>query len=490
MSRKHFGSVLLFATLVFAEQSFADGDHPMIASYPDAEIRKQLSIAYEAFEIPTSIVDLSNTPHKYSTVETKGDLTRHFYQIENVSSLKVYENYLAAIQKLGFTITFSCKLDGCGDEDQAAALGALVSVEDSVYNEYRNPYYMVAEKQSPQGKIVGAWFIGAYENQVSVQQVISESTPVETSLIKVDPSYLTSTTKTTPHENASADELAKDHKLLARYPNANLRKHENIDSETFNIPKAPNAADKSALTITGNLSRHFYEINDVSTRKVYENYKYALTNAGFNFLSECELNECGDESAAQKLGEKISVENSVYNEYRKPYYILAKKSDKAGNIYVALFIGGYEANVSVQQVIMQEKGVETGLISIDADSLKEQIDADGKALIYGIYFDTGKASVKSESKPTLDAIAELLNKNKSLLLYVVGHTDDTGSGAANVDLSLQRATAVVNELTATYKIPASRLQAQGVGPYAPASNNTSDAGKQKNRRVELVKRLQ
>jgi outer membrane protein OmpA-like peptidoglycan-associated protein len=40
-----------------------------------------------------------------------------------------------------------------------------------------------------------------------------------------------------------------------------------------------------------------------------------------------------------------------------------------------------------------------------------------------------------------------------------------------------------------YQVTASRLQAQGVGPYAPAGNNTSDAGKQKNRRVELVKRL-
>jgi outer membrane protein OmpA-like peptidoglycan-associated protein len=87
-------------------------------------------------------------------------------------------------------------------------------------------------------------------------------------------------------------------------------------------------------------------------------------------------------------------------------------------------------------------------------------------------------------------IAQLLAKNEKLLLYVVGHTDDTGAGAANLELSRQRASAVVNKLVADYKIAANRVQAQGVGPYAPAGNNTSDAGKQKNRRVELVKRLQ
>ena len=143
----------------------------------------------------------------------------------------------------------------------------------------------------------------------------------------------------------------------------------------------------------------------------------------------------------------------------------------------------------MQQVIVQEKAVQTGLVNVNADSLKQQIDTDGKALIYGIYFDTGKAEIKTESKPTLDAIAELLKRNPDLLLYVVGHTDDTGDGVANVILSKQRADSVVATLIKDYQVTAARLQAQGVGPYVPASNNTSDAGKQKNRRVELVKRL-
>jgi outer membrane protein OmpA-like peptidoglycan-associated protein len=325
---------------------------------------------------------------------------------------------------------------------------------------------------------------------VAVQQVILEAKPLDANLIKVDPSCSSKPGAPEATEKGDASDLAKDHKLFARYPNAKLRKSIHVDTEIVTIPAAPNATDKTPLNLTGDLSRHFYEIKDVSTLKVFENYKQALTKAGFTVLQKCELTECGDASVAEKFGAKISVEDSVYNSYRKPYYVLAKKASDTGDIYVSLFVGGYENEVSVQQIILQQKGVKTGLIKVDADGLKQQIDADGKALIYGIYFDTGKSAVKPESKPTLDAIAQLLTKNKDLLLYVVGHTDDTGAGAANVELSRQRAAAVVNELVTSYKIPAARLQAQGVGPYAPAGNNTNDAGKQKNRRVELVKRLQ
>src|SRR5690606_27124102 len=103
---------------------------------------------------------------------------------------------------------------------------------------------------------------------------------------------------------------AKDHKLLARYPNAQLRKSLKTESETITIPMAPNAADKVPLNLSGDLAKHFYIIKDVSTLKVYENYKHALTTAEFSFLSQCDLAACGDESSAKKLGADISVESS------------------------------------------------------------------------------------------------------------------------------------------------------------------------------------
>lgn len=466
-----------------------DKDQPLFAAYPNAHLNRALMYDYEKFVFPVSIVDNSRPAQAFKPLEAIGDLYLHNYEIKNVSSLKVYENYIAAAKQLGFKPLFSCALDACGNEKQIQDLGGILSVHGDVYNNWRNPYYWVGEKDSPKGKIVVAWFVGAYEDEVAVQQVIVEGEPLETGLVKVDVAYANKGVEPTSVEPLSDDDKAKDHTLLPRYPGAHLDNHKKVDTETVVLPFAMNAADKTPLKLTGDLGRHAYTIKNVSTLKVYENYKAALTKAGFTFISQCELEQCGTEQQANELGDQVALAGDVYNSYRKPYYLLAKKAQAGGTNYVALFIGGYEDVVGVQQVILEEKQVQTGLVSVNADQLKQQIDAEGKALIYGIYFDTGKASIKPESKPTLDAIADLLKRNKDLLLYVVGHTDDTGDGAANVALSKQRADSVAAALVKDYQIVASRLQAQGVGPYAPASNNTSDAGKQKNRRVELVKRL-
>ena len=487
---KRLVSIFIFPLLTLSQMTMAyDEDYPMFSAYPGADREYARMVDYEKITLPLSKVDNKN-PVPFTPLILIGDVYKHTYEIDNVSTLKVLENYQAAAKQAGFYPLFTCALDACGTEDQVQDLGAILSVSHNVYNSYRNPYYWIGEKTTSKGKLIAAWFVGAYDTEVNVQQVIVETEPLEINLIQVNAAYTDPNGGLTKTEALSDEEKAKDHLMLTRYPGADLRYVRKTDTETVEIPFAKNATSQTPLKLTGDLYRHLYEIDNTSTLKVYENYKAALTKGGFSFLSQCELTQCGNEEDAQKLGAKVSINNNVYNSYRNPYYLLAKKTISDRNVYIALFIGAYETEVTVQQVILEEKSVQTGLITVNADELKQQIETDGKALIYGIYFDTGKASIKPESKPTLDAIGELLKKNPSLLLYVVGHTDDTGSVATNLELSKQRAKSVVDALVSGYQIVASRLQAEGVGPYAPASNNTSDAGKQKNRRVELVKRLQ
>jgi len=71
-------------------------------------------------------------------------------------------------------------------------------------------------------------------------------------------------------------------------------------------------------------------------------------------------------------------------------------------------------------------------------------------------------------------------------LYVVGHTDNTGTYEYNLDLSRRRAAAVVEALTRGHGVAAARLKAVGVGPVAPVASNATEEGRAKNRRVELV----
>ncbi len=87
----------------------------------------------------------------------------------------------------------------------------------------------------------------------------------------------------------------------------------------------------------------------------------------------------------------------------------------------------------------------------------------------------------------MEEVAKLLKQNAAMKVYVVGHTDNVGALASNLDLSKRRAAAVVPMLTTKYGVAAGRLQSFGNGPYAPLASNDDEAGRTLNRRVELVK---
>ena len=69
---------------------------------------------------------------------------------------------------------------------------------------------------------------------------------------------------------------------------------------------------------------------------------------------------------------------------------------------------------------------------VNADEMKQSIHDTGKVALYGVYFDTDKDVVKSESQPTLEEIAKLLKREPSLRLHVVGHTDNQGKPEYNL----------------------------------------------------------
>jgi len=126
-------------------------------------------------------------------------------------------------------------------------------------------------------------------------------------------------------------------------------------------------------------------------------------------------------------------------------------------------------------------------VVVTADQIKKGISEEGKVAFYGIYFDTDKASLKPESTPTLQEIGKFLSSNPGMRMYIVGHTDNAGDIQHNMELSKQRAAAVMNELVSKYGVDKGRLMAHGVGPLSPVTGNATEEGKGRNRRVELVK---
>lgn len=139
-----------------------------------------------------------------------------------------------------------------------------------------------------------------------------------------------------------------------------------------------------------------------------------------------------------------------------------------------------------QLLIVEPKPMEQA-VTADAAALQQGIAAAGKVAVYGIYFDTGQATIKSESAPTLGEIVKMLTQSPRLQIYVVGHTDGTGPLETNLKLSADRAASVVKALVER-GVAASRLKPAGVGQYCPEASNRTEEGRAKNRRVELVER--
>lgn len=104
----------------------------------------------------------------------------------------------------------------------------------------------------------------------------------------------------------------------------------------------------------------------------------------------------------------------------------------------------------------------------------------------GLQFVVGKAELVAASAATLDQVAAILKTNATLKAEVRGFTDDQGDANKNQVLSQTRAQAVVDYLVQKGGITAGRLTANGLGETNFIGDNTTEAGRAKNRRVEFA----
>lgn len=101
-----------------------------------------------------------------------------------------------------------------------------------------------------------------------------------------------------------------------------------------------------------------------------------------------------------------------------------------------------------------------------------------------VTFDTAQSTVRPEFYATLNSVAKVLAKYNQTDVKVDGHTDNVGSDQYNLQLSIRRAESVGNYL-AGQGVGVARIQAYGYGETQPIASNSTDAGRQSNRRVEI-----
>jgi OmpA-OmpF porin, OOP family len=136
-------------------------------------------------------------------------------------------------------------------------------------------------------------------------------------------------------------------------------------------------------------------------------------------------------------------------------------------------------------VVLEKTIMQQSLGFLDASTMKKALDTDGRVALY-INFDIDKATLRPDSQTIVDEINTLMSSNPDMKLSIEGHTDSSGAADHNRTLSTARARTVLGALVGLGIDPA-RLSSKGFGPDKPLADNADEAGRAKNRRVELVK---
>ncbi len=301
-------------------------------------------------------------------------------------------------------------------------------------------------------------------------------------------------------------EGSKDHPQLKRYEGSEIIKYEQrkYDSLTIALGKAKNSSELvEARTIEGTITRLTYKVPpERSCLEVIRNYQNELQSLGFAVVFSGGKDGLGNYFAEAAGYGAIqwppNIPALTLNGDSQQFLAMEKKGEVgSANVTVALyavenrFWASDLKNVEKGQVllhvdIVESEAMEEKMVTVAAEEMALQISASGSIALYGIYFDTDKAQLKPESSVTLEQIAKLLNGNANLKLLVVGHTDNVGTFAYNMELSSRRAAAVVAALAANYGIKANRLTPVGVSYASPVASNHTEEGRAQNRRVELV----
>jgi OmpA-OmpF porin, OOP family len=252
----------------------------------------------------------------------------------------------------------------------------------------------------------------------------------------------------------------KDPTLLSRLPNyylpyASSFKEQQFDAYTFSVTEGGKSAKQK---IEGHATTHCYSFDPSA----------GTMPSPLQILRNCQ-------NAVTRIGGEILYEDQQRTTLR------VAKNDLETWLEIMPVNGGlsYYVRIVERQAMKQE-------VTANAEAMQAGLAQSGHVEVPGIFFDFNKAEIKPESEPALLEVAKLLKASPALHVWVVGHTDYVGSAEANVVLAKARAAAVVQALTQKHGVDAKRLLPFGVGPYAPVAANLTDAGRAKNRRVELV----
>jgi outer membrane protein OmpA-like peptidoglycan-associated protein len=278
---------------------------------------------------------------------------------------------------------------------------------------------------------------------------------------------------------------SRDFAGIGRFAGSNITGYQVKDFDAARMQAAPfkDGQPADARRLEGRITRIAYRTNPgPSILEVSRNFEAQLAKAGFETLLACDTDACGGIPFTEAI-DALPVPQMWLDGFNY-HYFAGRKAEGGRETFASVVVSENNREIYAQLTVAELGAIENKMV--DAAAMAKGLGETGHIALYGIYFDTDKAVLKPESRPTLEQIAKLFAGQPQLNVFIVGHTDSQGAYDYNLDLSRRRAEAVAAELVKNFRIAQARLRTAGVGMLAPVGSNGTDAGRALNRRVELV----
>ena len=207
-----------------------------------------------------------------------------------------------------------------------------------------------------------------------------------------------------------------------------------------------------------------------------------LNDKQFSIELYCNTNVCGGFNFRKKL----TISNPPYMLVNVANYsVITAVKNRSAISLVASKLGN-----TIYLQILSIGTTNNDLILQDQEPLKDnyssKLKEDGAIVLDDLIYRSGSSDLGQGPFESLSALADFLKATPGSSIILVGHSDAIGELRKNIELSRNRAQAVVDRLIKNYGIDQSRISAQGIGFLSPKTNNSTEKSRKKNRRVEAI----
>jgi len=287
--------------------------------------------------------------------------------------------------------------------------------------------------------------------------------------------------------------------ILQLPENTTLAASETSLAGRYLIPTGPwDAGGIPAFEATGAIQRDVWQIDAFTggTGVLLAVLSGQLEETGFEPIFSCTDRVCGGFDFRFALD--IASEPDMHVNLADYAFYAARRDGPDGTEYVALVVsqgGGagfvqavqvLPQNVELAEVTQSTRSPDVPAPEAPSGDLATALGTIGRAPLPGVEFAYGSTELAEPGVPVLRELADYLLDNPEIRLTLVGHTDAEGALASNINVSRARAATVRGILIEEYGIAAGRLDAEGVGYLMPLAPNTTQEGRDINRRVEAV----